>query len=365
MTAVEAAPLICGYRGVVCDLDGVVYRGEHAVPHAIESLAGIRAAGLRIVYATNNASRPPAHVADHLERLGVQLDAADVVTSSQAGARRLAGELPAGATVLAVGGEGVPLALDEAGLLPIRAERVLDHLDRGGTIAAVLQGFGPDVSWRDLAEAALAVSAGARWVATNTDITLPIDRGIVPGNGTLVGAVRDALGVAPIVVGKPHPPLYEAGAAVLGTSPAQTLAIGDRLDTDIEGAVNAGMDSLYVMTGVSRVREVALADASRRPTFLAVDLRATCAPYLTPVVRQEGALIRGGCGAALAVAGPQGLDLHEGGDGNERLRALVAAVWALRDAAAGADPIAAWDDDEWDRAQGWVDAAGRGGAQTP
>ncbi len=289
--APTTCPLSSTVRGVVCDLDGVVYRGQAAVPYAVEALERVRAAGRRVVYATNNASRTPQEVAEQLIGLGLSLTAGDVVTSSQAGAATLAELVPAGSEVLAVGGEGVAEALRGVGLVPLRTAAVAarvgqDHAQPPASdpgVVAVLQGYGPEVGWADLAEAAYAVQSGAVWVATNVDATLPTARGMAPGNGTLVDAVRRATGKQPLVVGKPHTPLYDLSARVLGVRPQETLAIGDRLDTDIAGARAAGMPSLLVLTGVHGLREVAWADASERPRYIAMDLRALDAPYVDPV----------------------------------------------------------------------------------
>lgn len=259
--------LAARYRALVCDLDGVVYRGPSAVPHAVEALSAL---DRPVVYATNNASRRPADVAQHLTDLGLGCAPEDVVTSSQAAAWLLgeAGTEP-GARVLAVGGAGVADALGEAGFTAVR------RVGEGeGAVAAVVQGYGPDVTAADLAEAAYAVEDGARWVATNTDATLPTDRGVAPGNGSLVGAVARAVGHEPDgVAGKPRPPLYLLAARRLGLEAPQVLAVGDRLDTDIEGAVSAGAESLLVLTGVDDLDAVLAAPASRRPTWVAPDLR--------------------------------------------------------------------------------------------
>jgi len=250
---------------VVCDLDGVVYRGSHAIPHAVPAL---RAAGevARVVYATNNASRTPAEVAGHLTRLGLDASAADVRTSAQAGAAELARRLPAGARVLAVGGPGVADALRSVGLTATT----------DGEVAGVLQGWGAQVRVADLAAAAIAVQRGAVWVATNRDLTLPTEAGIVPGNGTLVAAVATATGRDPIVVGKPHPPLYLEVAEHLGLEPPRLLAVGDRLDTDILGAQAAGMDSAWVLTGVDGFASLARSTAT--PTYAVPDLRGLLTP---------------------------------------------------------------------------------------
>lgn len=266
--------LVSRYAAVVCDLDGVVYRGPEAVDHAVGALGQLT---VPVVYATNNASRPPGEVAAHLSDLGLSVKAHEVVTSSQAGAAELAARLPDGAVVLAVGGPGVREALTSTGLQVVLPADVNDVDET--PVRGVLQGYGATVSASDLAEAAYAVSAGAVWVATNTDRTLPTHRGTAPGNGTLVAAVATATGVDPIVVGKPYAPLYRLCAERLGKDVAGLLAVGDRLDTDIAGAVAAGMDSALVLTGVDSVSTLALADPGMRPTYLLEDLRDLSQEY--------------------------------------------------------------------------------------
>ncbi len=261
-----AAGLSARYSALVCDLDGVVYRGEAPVPHAVESLVRV---DQPIQYATNNASRPPSAVAEHLSRLGVSCGPGDVATSAQAGAWILRERLAEGARVLAIGGPGVAAALEGVGLHPVAPA------DRSHDVAAVLQGYGASVSAAELGEAAYAIQGGAVWVATNTDATLPTDRGVAPGNGSLVAAVGRACGRDPdAVAGKPEPPLYLLCAQRLGLEPGQVLAVGDRLDTDIEGAVAAGLDSLLVLTGVDDLDACLAAPAHRRPTYVVPDLRA-------------------------------------------------------------------------------------------
>lgn len=248
-------------EAIACDLDGVVYRGAEAVPHAVEAL---QAVSVPVRYLTNNASRPPEVVAEHLRRLGLPADRSQVLTSSQVGASALAERFPGG-RVLAVGGPGVALALQEAGL------SVSDSADG---VDAVLQGYGADVTASHLAEAAYAIEAGAWWVATNTDATLPSDRGVAPGNGTLVAAVERAVGRPPDrVCGKPHPDLYAVAASRLGMPPGRILAIGDRLDTDIEGANRAGAPALLVLTGIDTRESAATAPEHQRPSVILDDLR--------------------------------------------------------------------------------------------
>lgn len=323
--------LSAAYSGFISDLDGVVRRGEEPVEYAVEALRQLRAGGKGVVYATNNASTPPAVVADHLRSLGVELSDDDVLTSSMAGAAHLAGLLDEGSLVLVVGGEGVRLALESVGLTPVlRAD--VDALTE--PIAAVLQGLGHEVNWKDLAEAAFHIQQGATWVATNSDPTLPTSRGQAPGNGALVAAVRSAVDHDPIVVGKPETPLYELCASVLGTEVAQTLAIGDRLDTDIEGAGKAGIPSLYVATGVSTPIDVILADGHLRPTFLATDLRALEREYVAATVNTESGTTVATCGGARVEYADRLVFGDDEGTPDERLRAVVAAGWAVRDSGA-------------------------------
>lgn len=259
---IEPTPLLAAYRAVVCDLDGVVYRGSQAIPFAVSALAQARGF-VPVTFATNNASRHPDEVAAALCSIGLETRGTDVLTSAQAGAARLARDFPAGTPVLAVGGPGVAAAVAEAGLTPVT----------GGTDApAVLQGWGREVTVGDLATASIAVARGARWVATNTDRTLPTAAGLVPGNGTLVAAVREASGGRPEVVGKPSPDMLHEAARRLGVALAGVLVIGDRLDTDIAAAVGAGIDSLWVLTGVHGLAD--LAGSAFTPTYAAADLRA-------------------------------------------------------------------------------------------
>ena len=268
-------PLVDRYAAVVCDLDGVVYRGPDAVDHAVSALSALT---VPIVYATNNASRPPDEVAGHLTDLGLHVRARDVATSSQAGAAVLKDLVPAGSRILAIGGIGVREALQHQGFEVATPEQTREAPDH--QVAGVLQGYGLSVTAADLTEAAYAVAAGAVWVATNTDATLPTHRGTAPGNGMLVAAVQRATGQEPRVVGKPYAPLYQLCATRLDAQPARVLAVGDRLDTDIAGAVAAGMDSALVLTGIDSVTTLASAPAAMRPTYLLEDLRSLSAPYV-------------------------------------------------------------------------------------
>lgn len=259
------------------DLDGVVYVGEHAVPHAVDGLAAARAHGMVLTFVTNNASRPSDVVAEHLTGLGVSAAADEVVTSAQAGAALMVKRLGTGAAVLAVGGPGVTEALLAADLAPVHA----DVNGRVGAVGGVLQGFGRAVAWSDLCAAALAVQDGAVWIATNPDMSLPIVGGRAPGNGALVAAVAAAVGREPDdIAGKPFPALMRA--SMDRTHAVRPLVVGDRLDTDIAGAHAVAVPSLLVFTGVSDVEAVLTAPAGQRPTYLGADLGAlTATPRAT------------------------------------------------------------------------------------
>lgn len=262
---------------LLLDLDGVVYVSGHEVSHAARSLRDAGLAGARVCYVTNNASRTPRDVAEQLRGFGLDASDDDVVTSAQAGAQLLADSLPSGSRVLAVGGTGVGQALRERGLTVVDA--LADPLvPEGDAVAAVLQGFGKDLNWIALARAARAVGGGAVWVATNDDMTIPTDFGVAPGNGTLVAAVAAATGRTPQVVGKPRPTLLRE--AVERTGADRPLVVGDRLDTDMEGARNAGLVSLLVLTGVTKTLDLWRAPGHRRPDHIGTDLRALLRPAL-------------------------------------------------------------------------------------
>lgn len=334
-------PLAALFDVALLDLDGVVYVGPHAVPHAATSLDGARAQhGLRAAFVTNNASRPPGVVAQHLRELGIAAADTDVVTSAQAGARVVAEHLPPGARVLAVGGPGVADALRARGFEPV--------MSASEDPAAVLQGYGPQVGWRELAEACLAIEAGALWVATNLDRTIPSPRGRVLGNGALVAAVQHATGATPVSAGKPLPPLMVE--SVERSHSARPLVVGDRLDTDIEGANACDIPSLLVLTGVTRWRDVLAVPHRLRPTFLDQDLRGLLVAQPEVVLRREGSILRASCrsarvsvpllpqpgqGRAIDGAGWVPPGLPDGPDLNasdlDAVRAVIACSWALAD----------------------------------
>ena len=322
----SASPLLQAHDALLLDLDGVVYVGPHAVPHAASSLTRAVADGARLAFITNNASRPPSTVAAHLRELGVPAQDGDVVTSAQAAARHLGQRLERGARVLLIGGAGLAEALEAAGLTAVGS--------LADAPAAVVQGFSPDTSWARLAEATHAVRSGLWWVATNLDATVPTPGGPAPGNGLLVQLVARAAGRGPdVVCGKPERALFDEAVARLRAQRA--LVVGDRLDTDLQGARTAGLTGLLVLTGVTGVPELLAAAPHERPHLLGRDLRCLREAHPGPVVErsQDALVVRcreavvrlgpGGASVAVAAPGPDGLDV---------LRAAAEAVWQVRDA---------------------------------
>jgi HAD superfamily hydrolase (TIGR01450 family) len=308
------------------DLDGVVYVGPESIPSAAPALAKARAAGMRLAFVTNNASRDPAAVAAHLVALGVPADEGEVVTSSQAAATVLAQRLAARAPVLVVGTTALRTAVESVGL------RVVTSADDRPD--AVVQGYSPDLRYADLAEAALAIRAGALWVATNTDSTLPSQRGLLPGNGSLVAMVAVATGRRPIVAGKPELPMHAEG--VRRTGAKNPLVVGDRLDTDIEGANLADTDSLLVLTGVTAAGDLVDAPVEHRPTYLAADLDGLL--DLQPDVEGDATSTRCGGWTTSADRSDKHVAIRVDGDGRpiDGLRAVLTAAWAARDAGSAA-----------------------------
>lgn len=305
------AALVDDYDLVISDLDGVVYVGADAVPGAVSALARLHERGVPVAYATNNASRSAAEVADHLIRLGIPAVADEVVTSAQATARLLAERFPAGSRVLVVGANALAAELAGTGLRPVSSA--------ADDPVAVAQGYGSNVGWAQLAEGCIAVRAGATWVATNADRTLPSPRGPLPGNGSLVAALATALDRQPdLVVGKPGPALFEQAARQHRAR--RPLVVGDRVDTDIEAANRAGMDSLLVLTGVARPVDVLGAEPARRPTYLAADLTGLFAPAVESRVQPDA-------GWSVSVHGDE--VVLRGTDGSlAALRTLCAAAWS-------------------------------------
>jgi glycerol 3-phosphatase-2 len=334
-----AEPPCRGYDVALLDLDGVVYVGPCAVPGVPEALAAARTAGMRLGFVTNNASRTPEEVARHLTALDVPACAPEVITSSQAAATVVTQRLGAGARVLPVGGPGVAAALRAAGLTVVaRAE---------DEPLAVVQGYGPDVGWAELAEAVVAVRDGAEHVATNADATVPSPRGPLPGNGALVGVVSAVTGRRPLVTGKPDPAMH--AECVRRTGARRPLVVGDRLDTDVEGGRRAGAATLLVLTGVTDPATLLAAGPDQRPDLLAPDAGGLLTTHPAVVAEDRG--WRCGEWSARAEDGDGPLRLArdaagapESPDGLDGLRALCVAHWARHPRVAAPARVAADDE---------------------
>jgi glycerol 3-phosphatase-2 len=328
----SAEPLTARYDVALLDLDGVVYVGPDEVPGAADVLAEARRRGMRLAFVTNNAARPPSAVADHLSRLGVPADPGEVITSAQVAAHYLADRLPPASRILVVGTAGLNEALVERGLVPV------SNADDGP--AAVVQGYSPDTDWRMLAEGAVAIRRGLPWIATNLDATVPSARGPLPGNGSLVAALQHATGRTPVSTGKPDPTMHRETVERSGAR--RPIIVGDRLDTDIEGANAVGCDSMLVLSGVTSAAALLAAPPNARPDYLAGDLSGLLVGHPAPVVG-DGAVTCGGWSATWdservtltrsAAEGADGADRADGaGDHLDALRALCPAAWQLAQA---------------------------------
>ncbi len=260
--------LIEEFDSLLLDLDGVVYRGKNSVTGAVKAIRQAKDLGKKVGYITNNAARTPEQIAQQLVEFGIEVLPAEIIGSAEAAAKLLATKLSSG-KVLVVGGEGL-----RAEVIKLGFDVVDSASDKP---VAVLQGFSPSVGWPQLAEAAFAIQAGAIWIATNQDWTIPLERGIAPGNGTLVGAVHTAVGILPEFAGKPFRPIFDAALKQLGVR--NPLVIGDRLDTDIKGAIGAGLSSACVMTGIAGKKELLGARSDERPNYIISDLSSLFDDY--------------------------------------------------------------------------------------
>ncbi|ASR39528.1 HAD family hydrolase [Prauserella marina] len=318
------------HDAVLLDLDGTVYRGNEPIAGAAEAIEHVRERGTAVRFVTNNASKAPTEVADHLRSVGVAADTEEVSTSSQAAAGILVERLAPGSGVLVVGTGALAAEIDGLGLRAVRkvGAEVAD-------IAAVVQGHSPKTTWVDLAEACVAIRAGALWVACNLDATLPTERGELPGNGAMVAALRAATGAEPVVAGKPRPPLFTTAAESANATSA--LVVGDRLDTDISGAVAAGLAGLAVLTGVVTPERLLAAGPAERPRYLAADLGALTAKAGDLEIGPRAGWRIDDTGSVLTVSG------DSGGKALELLRALCAHAWRTGTTAVKAadDPAAA------------------------
>ncbi len=308
----SASPILAkAYDTALLDLDGVVYIGDDAVPGVIGALNQAHDDyGMTLTCVTNNASRSPQRVAQHLQELGLEVTAEDVVTSAQAGATELAKLIPQGSNVFVLGSKDLAREVELVGLIP-------SH-DDSQIYDAMIQGYWPDMPFRMLEFAASVLQTGVPWVATNMDMTIPTPTGVAPGNGTMVTALGETVNRKPtLVAGKPETPLMQQ--SIDRTKAKRPIVIGDRLDTDIHGANNVGIDSLLVLSGVTTIEEILQAPIELRPTYLAWDASAV-------LTAQNGTEIKDQittCGGWKVVAG----DLLGQGDALDAVTAVTVAHW--------------------------------------
>lgn len=308
--------LAASFDALLLDLDGTVWEGGRALPRAVEEVQRFPGAAL---FVTNNASRSPAETAAKLNGIGLDAAARQVVTSAEAAVDLARERLGAGATALILGADSFTELAREAGLVP-----VVSADDRP---ACVLHGHNPRTGWAELSEAALAITQGALYIASNLDSTLPNERGLMVGNGSMVAAVTHATGVVPLAAGKPEPTLFSMAVARCGAQ--APLAVGDRLNTDIRGGNAAGIPTLHVLTGVSREMDLVRAIPEERPTFIGADLAAL---RLSPAALRPGA--QGGFSAEIE----ENYVVLSGGDHPDSmsaLRTVLAAAWGGEEASEG------------------------------
>ncbi len=325
-------PLAEIYGLALLDLDGVVYRGKQPVAYAADSIRAAEAAGMVVEYTTNNSSRFQRVVADQLQGFDLNVQPWQVITSSVVAARMVARAVPSGARVFVLGSDHLREEVTSQGLTVVSSAN--------DNPVAVIQGWDPDMTWRQMAEAAFSVEHGATYYVTNRDLTIPRELGIAPGCGSMIQAVINATGVEPVAsAGKPEPAMYDEArvlAASDGCPPVEQkkcLAIGDRLDTDIEAGNRGGYDSLAVLTGVTNPHELMLAPAHLRPTYIACDLRALNKPMPRPECVGNGTWE---CGTAWARVDSDGktdgtVTVSSSTDINA-LRAACCATWQAADA---------------------------------
>jgi 4-nitrophenyl phosphatase len=260
-------------RALIIDMDGVLWHGEQPLPGLTDFFQTLRDRQIRFILATNNASLTPEQYVLKLARMGVAITLDEVLTSAMATALYLAEHTePAVTRVFVVGEEGARQSLLERGFILTGLYELnnSDTLDRGADI--VVCGKDTTLTWDKLATATLNIRAGAKFIGTNADTTLPTEYGITHGNGAILAALQAATGKMPIIIGKPEPIMYQQAMELLGVDPAETVAIGDRLETDILGAVRTGIRSLMVLTGISNEEDLKTSDY--QPTWVMADIRA-------------------------------------------------------------------------------------------
>lgn len=250
-------------RGLIIDMDGVLWHGNQAIKGLSDFFKTLREKNLAFILATNNAMLTQDEYVQKLASMGVTVEKKEVLTSSMATALYLSKHYdPAKTKAFVIGENGLKEPLLQQGFTLIE--------DNSGADIVVC-GLDKHLNWNKLAAASFNIHAGAKFIATNGDTSLPTEHGLAPGNGAILAALTATTGVTATVIGKPEPIMYQQAMSILGTESAQTIAIGDRLDTDILGAVRTGIRSLMVLTGVSNEHDFKYLDY--QPTWVMDDIR--------------------------------------------------------------------------------------------
>lgn len=256
-------------KGVISDMDGVLWRGETALPGLVEFFEFLEERGIPLVLATNNSSKAPEDYLEKLARMGItRHPARQIVTSGTATLGYLRAHYPTGTTVHILGGDGLKRLTAEAGFELVEDDRPTQ---------VVVAGIDFNLTYDRLRRAARHILRGADFIGTNADAAIPFPDGLAPGAGSILSALITATGREPLVIGKPGKPMFEAGLEILGTQPAETIMLGDRLDTDVMGANQAGLHSILMLTGVVTADQIA-AGASQ-PSKICADLPALIAEW--------------------------------------------------------------------------------------
>ena len=261
-------------RALIIDMDGVLWHGTQAMPGLVEFFQTLNDLDIRYILATNNASLTPEQYVTKLAKMGVTVTQKQILTSGMATALYLSEKInPKETRVFVVGEDGATQPLLELGFTLTGLYEV-NNSDKPEQKGADIVVCGKDetLSWAKLATASLNIRAGASFIGTNADTTLPTEHGVTHGNGAILAALEVATGVTPTIIGKPEPIIYQQALGLLGISPDETVALGDRLETDILGAVRTGIRSIMVLTGISSVAD--LQDLDYHPTWVMDDIRA-------------------------------------------------------------------------------------------
>lgn len=249
--------MVKSIKHLILDMDGVLWRGDTPMPRLPEFFDGLQRCGIKYAFATNNASKTPADYVAKFGRFGVSIERNQLMTSALATGAYLASSLPQHGPVYVVGSRGLREAIAERGLT------VLDRFDTVTPAAAVAVGFSQEVVYNDFSAATHQIlSHGARFIGSNPDSTFPSENGLQPGNGSFLALLEAATEVEPQIIGKPFAPMFHACLSQLGpaATPQNTAVVGDRLNTDIQGGRNAGLQTILVLSGVTKPAELTGSD---------------------------------------------------------------------------------------------------------